>query len=94
MLEHLAFNIDPVSRKHRVSQAKAQILDGLNLKQKEFIEFVLFKYIDSGVGELEQSKLPELIELKYHTIADATEVLGGVNQIRNLFVNFQKYLYQ
>lgn len=70
------------------------ILDGLSLKQREFLEFVLFKYIDSGVDELDQAKLPELIELKYHTIADATETLGGVDEIRNLFIGFQKHLYQ
>jgi len=94
VLEYLAFNIDPITRQHRVSQAKTQILEGLTLKQSEFIEFVLFKYIDSGVGELDQSKLPSLIELKYQSITDATEVLGGVDQIRNLFIGFQKHLYQ
>ncbi|NDP63459.1 EcoAI/FtnUII family type I restriction enzme subunit R [Polaromonas sp.] len=93
VLEYLAFSIDPITRQHRVSQAKVQILNGLSLKQKEFIEFVLFKYIDSGVGELDQSKLPELIELKYQSIADATEVLGGVDEIKNLFIGFQKHLY-
>lgn len=94
VLEYISFNIDPVSREHRATQAKPLILDGLSLKQREFLEFVLFKYIDSGVDELDQAKLPELIELKYHTIADATETLGGVDEIRNLFIGFQKHLYQ
>lgn len=70
------------------------ILDDLSLKQREFLEFVLFKYIDSGVEELDQAKLPDLIHLKYQTISDATEVLGGVDEIRNLFIGFQKHLYQ
>ena len=53
-----------------------------------------FKYVDSGVGELDQAKLPDLIQLKYQTISDATEILGGVDEIRNLFFGFQKKLYR
>jgi len=94
VLEYISFNIDPITRENRVSQAKTTILDGLSLRQSEFLEFVLFRYIDSGVEELDQAKLPELIELKYHSISDATDVLGGVNEIRNLFIGFQKHLYQ
>jgi type I restriction enzyme R subunit len=76
-----------------VSLAKSNIFRGLSLAQKDFLEFVLFKYIDSGVGELDQAKLPELIQLKYSSISDATETLGGVDEIRNLFIGFQKHLY-
>ena len=59
----------------------------------DFLEFVLFKYTDPGVGELYQAKLPELIQHKYSSISNATEVLGGVDEIRTLFMGFQKYLY-
>jgi len=31
--------------------------------------------------------------ISFHSITDATEVLGGVNEIRNLFIGFQKHLY-
>lgn len=51
------------------------------------------KYIETGVGELSQDKLPGLLELKYHTISDATTVLGGIAKTRELFVGFQEYLY-
>ena len=34
-------------------------------KQKEFLEFVISKYIETGVDELDQEKLPHLLELKY-----------------------------
>ena len=94
VLEYISFHIEPQTREHRVLEAKSKILEGLSLKQQDFLEFVLFKYVDSGVGELDQSKLPDLIQLKYHTISDATEVLGGVDEIRKLFFSFQKYLYQ
>lgn len=83
-----------MSREIRVSQAKPRILGGLSLEHKEFLEFVLFKYIDTGFEELDQSRLPNLIELKYHSMTDGAEALGGVDEIRNLFFNFQQHLYE
>uniref|UniRef100_UPI003FA1C2D9 type I restriction-modification enzyme R subunit C-terminal domain-containing protein n=1 Tax=Sulfurospirillum cavolei TaxID=366522 RepID=UPI003FA1C2D9 len=63
-------------------------------KQKEFIAFVLEKYIETGVEELEQEKLPILLTNKYQSLEDAKEVLGEVSSISRLFIEFQKYLYQ
>ena len=67
VLEYV-FNSDrkPITRKERVRRTKATILAFLNEKQKEFIEFVLSKYIESGVEELGQEKLPILLTNKYH----------------------------
>ena len=93
VLEFISYQVAPTTREDRVSHAKPGIFMGLSLAQKDFLEFVLFKYIDSGVEELDQAKLPELIQLKYSSIADATEVLGGVDEIRTLFLGFQKHLY-
>ncbi|MEK7448552.1 MAG: type I restriction-modification enzyme R subunit C-terminal domain-containing protein, partial [Planctomycetota bacterium] len=61
---------------------------------KDFLGFVLAKYIETGVEELDQEKLPELLKLKYYSIADATEELGGVDKIKNAFIGFQKHLYE
>ncbi len=94
VLEYIAFNIQPMTREIRVSQAKPRILDGLSLEHREFLEFVLFKYIDTGFEELDQSRLPNLIELKYHSMTDGAEALGGVDEIRSLFFNFQQHLYE
>ncbi|MDO9014395.1 MAG: type I restriction-modification enzyme R subunit C-terminal domain-containing protein, partial [Polynucleobacter sp.] len=94
VLEYISFYIQPITRETRVTQAKPHILAGLRQEQRDFLEFVLFKYIDSGVEELDQSRLPNLIELKYHSIADATDVLGGVDEIRKLFFSFQRHLYE
>ena len=66
----------------------------LNNKQKDFLAFVLSKYIETGVEELDQEKLPELLTLKYHALSDAAEILGGVENIRTTFIDFQKYLYE
>jgi type I restriction enzyme R subunit len=94
VLEYISYQIEPVTRVHRVSQAQSSIFKGLSIAQKDFLEFVLFKYIDSGVDELDQAKLPDLLQLKYHSITDATDILGGVGEIRELFIGFQKHLYQ
>ena len=73
-LEYISFAIQPITREMRVAQAQINIFRGLNNKQKEFLEFVLSKYIESGVGELDQEKLPDLLTLKYQAIRDAEEI--------------------
>jgi type I restriction enzyme R subunit len=44
-------------------------------------------------AELDEAKLPVLLELKYHELNDAVAELGKIALIRDLFVGFQKYLY-
>lgn len=85
--------IKPISREARVAAAQATIFALLNDKQKEFIEFVLTKYIETGVDELDQEKLPILLTNKYHSLEDAKGVLGSVASISTLFIDFQKHLY-
>lgn len=95
VLEYV-FNSDikPMSREARVAAAQATIFALLNDKQKEFIEFVLSKYIESGVEELDQEKLPILLTNKYHSLEDAKEMLGNVGNISTMFIEFQKFLYE
>ncbi len=93
VLEYVSFAIQPITREERVANAQSNIFSGLDYKQKEFLEFVLSKYIETGVDELDQDKLPSLLELKYKSIPDAIEELGCVDIIRNTFIAFQKYLY-
>jgi type I restriction enzyme R subunit len=77
-----------------VAATKATIFALLNDQQKEFIEFVLSKYIETGVEELDQEKLPLLLTNKYQTFEDAGATLGDLGLVRDLFIGFQKYLYQ
>lgn len=93
VLEYVSFAINPITREERVINSKPNIFKGLDDKQKDFLDFVLSKYIETGVSELAQEKLPSLLELKYYSITDASEQLGGVDKIRNTFIDFQKYLY-
>ena len=94
VLEYVSFAVKPITREARVARAQSNIFALLNNKQKEFLEFVLSKYIETGVEELDQEKLPELLTLKYHALDDAKEMLGSVENIRTIFIDFQKYLYE
>lgn len=87
-------DIEPITREARVAAAQTDIFSTLNDKQKEFLEFVLSKYIDTGVEELAQDKLPILLTSKYQSLEDAKEVLGDVSNISSLFIDFQRHLYQ
>ncbi len=95
VLEYV-FNSDikPMTREARVAATQATIFALLNEKQKEFIEFVLSKYIETGVEELDQEKLPLLLTNKYQSLEDAKAILGDAGNISKLFIEFQNYLYE
>ena len=93
VLTYVSFLTPPISRVERVEQAKEKIFEGLDEKQKEFLDFVLSKYKEKGVEELDEEKLPVLLNLKYHAIANAVDTLGEVDSIRSIFFDFQRYLY-
>ena len=94
VLEYVSFATQPITRESRVAQSQSDIFATLSNEQKQFLEFVLSKYIETGVEELDQEKLPHLLKLKYLALDDAKEVLGSVETIRNIFIDFQKFLYQ
>jgi type I restriction enzyme R subunit len=93
VLSYISFVTKPISRTQRIEQSKEKIFQGLDDKQKEFLDFVLSKYEEKGVEELEVEKLPILLNLKYDAIANAEQSLGDVNKIRSIFCDFQKTLY-
>jgi type I restriction enzyme, R subunit len=94
VLAFVAFAMPPVTRAVRAADAKSQIHSQFNDKQEAFLDFVLTQYVREGVEELDQEKLSPLLQLKYSAIADALGDLGTAEQIRDVFVGFQKYLYQ
>lgn len=88
-------NYNAMTREERVATSKATIFALLDSKQQEFIEFVLSKYVESGVEELDIDKLPTLITSKYKSFEDAREELGGdLGKLSSMFIEFQKYLYE
>jgi type I restriction enzyme, R subunit len=94
VLAYIAFALPTITREERVDNNKDRIFDNFaSDKQQQFLSFVLDHYIAEGVGELDQDKLPDLLELKYQSVGDAVEVLGSVAVIRDMFIGFQEYLY-
>ena len=93
VLNYVSFLNPVISREERVEQSKDKIFEGLDDNHKEFLDFVLLKYEEKGVEELDEDKLPILLNLKYYAIADAEQALGNVDAIRSTFFSFQKNLY-
>lgn len=93
VLAYIAFALAPISREERVNNRKKSIFEHYTGKQQQFLSFVLDNYISQGVGELDQEKLPNLLELKYHSIGDAVAELGSSMEIRDVFIGFQEHLY-
>ena len=94
VLEFVAFAKAPISRVERVLASRPEMQAALTSNQRDFIDFVLDRYMSTGVEELDADKLPDLIKLKYNALQDGLEVLGGPEQARAAFVGFQKYLYK
>ncbi len=92
VLEYIAYARPLSSREERTIKAQ-KFLSNLNHEQREFIDFVLEQYIEHGVSELSLEKLPDLLELKYKSLSEAEEQIGTIAAIREVFLEFQKYLY-
>ena len=94
VLAYIAFALAPITREERVETRRERIFSDYDDKLQAFLDFVLSQYVKEGVGELDQSKLPDLLELKYRAVSDAAAELGGAARIRDAFIGFQRHLYQ
>jgi len=94
VLAYIAFALPTVTRQERADIAKDPISSTYDDRVQSFLDFVLAQYVREGVGELDQSKLPTLLELKYGSTNDAVSELGDVTAITDSFTGFQKYLYE
>jgi type I restriction enzyme R subunit len=95
VLAHVAYAVAPMTREARATRARVYISSSFSNKQQGFLDFVLSHYVRVGVEELDLDKLTPLLKLKYHdSIPDAVADLGQADQIRNVFSDFQKFLYQ
>lgn len=94
VLEYIAYAKSPVSRAARVETNKDNIFNLLNLKQREFVGYVLRNYVDAGVDELDIGKLSTILNARYGSIHAAQSELGSVQEIQKTFVGFQAHLYQ
>jgi type I restriction enzyme R subunit len=94
VLAYVSFAAPPVPRAERAEAARAATAAEFTDKQRAFVEFVLAQYVAQGVDELDADKLSPLLKLKYrNAIADAFAELGRPDQVRRVFVGFQRHLY-
>ena len=94
VLAYVAFASAPVSRTDRASMAHDQSAAELTGNQQAFVDFVLSQYVQQGVDELDQDKLAPLLRLRYSALSDAFDALGQPDQVRNIFIGFQRHLYR
>jgi type I restriction enzyme R subunit len=94
VLAYVSFAAPPVPRAERAAAARAATAAEFTDKQRAFVDFVLAQYVAQGVDELDADKLSPLLKLKYrNAIADAFAELGKPEQVRRVFVGFQRHLY-
>ena len=93
VLAYIAFALAPITRQERAEARRTAIFSHYDAKLQAFLDFVLSQYVKEGVGELDQAKLPQLLQLRYRAVSDAAMQLGGAAKIRAAFVGFQAHLY-
>ncbi len=94
VLAYVAFAAEPVTRASRAAAAKVATIAEFTDKQQAFVDFVLAQYVRQGVDELDAEKLSPLLRLKYQALSDAFAELGEPDQVRQVFVGFQRHLYE
>jgi type I restriction enzyme R subunit len=93
VLEYISYARKPISREDRVKANETNIYAFLNAEQRDFISFVLRNYVQDGVDELDITKLSTIIKSKYGGIPEAEKILGDVEKINRVFIEFQRHLY-
>lgn len=94
VLAFLAYETTPIERQRRAEILREDMLKELSKQQQDFIDFILDMYVRNGFKELGMEKLATLIDMKYHTIADAKRQLQmDPKGMRDFFLGMQKNLY-
>ena len=93
VLEYIAYATPTITRKERVEASRQRIHEHLEPEQREFVDFVLAQYVDLGVDELQQERLPHLLAIKYQSQMEGIQALGGTGKARETFFGFQQKLY-
>ena len=93
VLEYIAYSRKTITRLERVCNAEDNVYAFLNEKQRDFIGFILRNYVQDGVDELDIANLSATLTSKYGSVYEGQKVLGNVDEIKRVFVDFQQHLY-
>jgi type I restriction enzyme R subunit len=94
VLRYVAFARDALTRKYRADHIDHDYFAELSEDEEAFVNFVLGKYKRTGVEELSEENLSNLLKIKYGTSTDAVAKLRSVENIRSNFLELQKELYE
>lgn len=95
VLAHLSFNLDIKTRSERVLAVEnSKFIEKYhNEKAKEFIEFILDRYIKDGVKELDEKNLSVLVKLSGNDLKNLRSSFGEFD-IRDEYFGLQKEIYK
>ena len=92
VLEYISFATTPMERAERAERLKAYA-EALPQAQKVFIEYLMTAYVTSGVEELGTKRLPQLLALKFGSIPEGIQRMGGPLKARETYYEAQRVLY-
>ncbi|MBR5038771.1 MAG: DEAD/DEAH box helicase family protein [Prevotella sp.] len=92
VLEYIAYATTPIERKERAKRLKGY-KEQLPDSQKQFVEYLINAYIQSGIEELRMDKLKTLLALKFGSITEGIDAMGGVEPSLKTFKDAQHHLY-
>lgn len=93
VLSFLAYETTPMERQRR-AEIVQQDAEAMDKKRRDFLNFILEMYVHNGFKELGMDKLSTLIDMKYHSMADAKKQLAmQPAEIRAFFLDLQQKLY-
>ena len=92
VLEYIAYATTPIERRERAERIN-DYYESLPAAQQLFVEYLVGAYIRSGVDELRMNKLKTLLELKFGSVPEGINALGGAPEARQVFKDFQHRLY-
>lgn len=93
VLAYVAYASEPMTRAERVSMGAEEIGQAYDDKLAAFLNYVLGQYVETGVEDLDRSKPPDYLEIKFGSFADGARELGGAEAVAGAFLGFQKHLY-
>ena len=92
MPNFVAFAKETLTREYRAEHIDTKFYSELSEKEEAFVRFILDKYERSGIEELAEENLANLLQIKYGSSHDAVARLGGVENIRQKYLELQEEL--
>lgn len=95
VLAFISFDASRLTRQQRADHARTKVAGEVDDKARAFIDFVLSHYVKEGFEELWLDRLGPLLELRHDSLHEGLAAIGmGASDAREVFVSFQKHLYE